>query len=178
MFFQTANQVFFAVFIDCGSQSKKYSRKPRSNDKTRERGREEEDKEKNSFDLCSAFMRLDATASLALRTTNEKYTPKNWLIRRLYSIYCYQTLKAMLHTLSIKVYNSCHQLWFSLPLHITSVPFHVLFSMHRLAAEPFRTNPSLHSNDTMSPRLYLLPYFRPFMGVPRTGQSVSAKSTI
>lgn len=84
----------------------------------------------------------------------------------------------MLHTLSIEVYISCHQLWFSLPLHITSVPFHVPFSKHRLAAEPFRTNPSLHSNDTMSPRLYLLPYFRPFMGVPRTGQSVSAKSTI
>ena len=40
----------------------------------------------------------------------------------------------MLHTLSIEVYISCHQLWFSLPLHITSVPFHVPFSMHRLAA--------------------------------------------
>lgn len=89
---------------------------------------------------------------------------------------CNQTLKTMLHTLSIKVYISCHQLWFRLPLHITSVPFHVPFSMHRLAAEPFRTNPSLHSNNTMSPRLYLLPYFRPFMGVPRTGQSASAST--
>ena len=58
-----------------------------------------------------------------------------------------------------------------LPLQTASVPFQVPFSKHFLTVEPLRTNPGSHSNVTISPLLYLLPYFRPLMGVPRTGQS-------
>lgn len=65
-----------------------------------------------------------------------------------------------------------------IPLHIASVPFQAPFPMHCLIAEPLSTNPGLHWNFTISPTLYLLPSLSPLMGVPRTGQSVSAIKTI
>ena len=71
---------------------------------------------------------------------------------------------------------TCHTVF--IPLHIASVPVQAPFPMHCLIAEPLSTNPGLHWNFTISPMLYLLPSLRPLMGVPRTGQSVSAIKTI
>ena len=63
----------------------------------------------------------------------------------------------------------------ALPRQIASVPFQAPLSKHFLTAEPLRTNPRLHSNDTMSPLLYPLPYLRPLIGVPKMGQLVSER---
>ena len=66
----------------------------------------------------------------------------------------------------------------SIPLHIASVPFQTPFSIHSRITEPLSTNPVLHWNFTISPLSYPLPSFRPLMGVPRTGQCVSARNTM
>ena len=63
----------------------------------------------------------------------------------------------------------------ALPRQIASVPFQAPLSKHFLTAEPLRTKPRLHSNDTMSPLLYPLPYLRPLIGVPKMGQLVSER---